>query len=327
MTHIGVGGAGRYKPNIGYLIRNPNAIGSGVSVGGDIEQTGDGVAQAYVRSGSGFSPGGGLDQSSNAHALWNLYTPNVDMSCQIGVADGSGIYFRYKNINNMWRVVVGEYLSNTFTQPDQYVEAQCTGCYLTSYSVTQSEFSYECTSLYSSGTVYGNNYSYCSYGGYSELYNYSRVWKTFCSSSCGCNPTFANEFGCNAKCQDKITRTYYQCTGGSAGSMTPGYTIYTYSPRVHIEYRNGSSTWTNFATINESYSNIAPGGLRVRAVGNSIIVYRGTYGQTSGWTQIGSYSSSLHNDGTFHGIGIAGGKNANSRGVSSGVQGFTLEGI
>jgi hypothetical protein len=324
MSHFGVSGVGRFKPNIGYLQRNPSAIGSGVSVGGDIEQTGTGTPQSYIRSGSGFRPGSSLSQSSECHAIWNLYTPNVDMSSYIGVPDGSGFYFRYKDINRMWRLVMGEYQSSTYYVAPQSTEATCTGCYLTSNSVTQNEFSYECTSLYSSGTVYtSSNYSYCSYGGYSALYKYSRTWQTYCDSSCGCNPTYANLYGCAGKCMKTITRTYYQCTGGSAGSYYAGISVPNYSPRLHLEYRNGSSTWTNFATINLTGGDV--GGLRLRIVGNSIIVYKGTYGSTT-WTQIGSYTSSLHNDGIFHGIGIAS-KNANNRAVSSGIQGFTLEGI
>lgn len=325
MSHFGVGGAGRFRPNIGYLQRNPAALGSGSSIGGDIEEDGSGSANPYIRSGSGFRPGNSLTQTSNSHALWNVYSPNADISSRMLVPDGSGIYFRYKDINRMWRLIMGEYLYDYYTVQAFYQEATCTGCYLTSNSSTQQEYSYECTSIYSSGTVYtSSNYSYCSYGGYSALYQYSRVWKSYCDSSCGCNPTYANLYGCAGKCQDFITRTYYQCTGGQSGTYIAGSQTPNYRPRLFLQYRNGSSTWTNHATINLTTADVS--GIRVRFVGNSIIVYKGTYGQTSGWTQIGSYTSSIHNDGLFHGIGI-GSENPQNRGVSSGIGAFTIEGI
>lgn len=246
----------------------------------------DSGTPSFTSSGSGFSCS--TSNSSNPRGMFQTGTPDVEIRMGCDGSDGSSVYFRRESSTKMWRIGFGDYVSSTYNVQETHVPGSAAYCVLSGYSTHSTKNFCECANIYTGHTVYS---------GQNPSYDYQNFWGGAYSANCGspCSDAY-----CTSQCLLQTKQTYYSCSGGTADYHSPGYSINNYSTRWSLQYRNGSTTWNNVATVNRSV-----GDIKVVARGTSIELYFGSVSSNT-WTLYSTYTDNITaTTGTYHGIGSA----------------------
>jgi hypothetical protein len=235
-----------------------------------------------------------VTNSNHPRGLFNTGTPDVEIRVACDRSDGSAIYFRRESTTRMWRLSFGDYISSTTTIPGHHSPAVASSCTLSGFVSHEQKNFCECANIYTGHTVYsGDNPSY----------DYQNFWGgSGFSAACGraCSTLDYPGDGCTHECLTHTRKAFYTCTGGHGAAHSPGGTVNNYSTRWTLQYRNGSTTWTNVAQVDRSV-----GDMRILARGTQVQVFFGTL-STNSWTLHSTYTDNFTGLGaTYHGVGSA----------------------
>lgn len=256
---------------------------SGSSLSPDLAESDSGTP-SFTSSGSGFSCA--TSNTASPRGMFQVGTPDVEIKVACDRSDGGCIYFRRQSTTKMWRLGFGDYVSSTYSYPGSHTPASAAYCVLSGYSTHSNKNFCECADIYTGHTIYS---------GANPSYDYQNFWGGKYSANCG---STCSDTHCNSQCLLQTRQSYYSCSGGTPESHSPGFSVDNYTTRWSLQYRNGSTSWTNVATVNRSV-----GDLRVVARGSSIEVYFGSVSSNT-WSLYSTYTDSITSTtGIYHGIG------------------------
>lgn len=243
-------------------------------------------------SGTGGGWACNVANSSHPRGLFNTGLRDVEIRVGCDIADGAAIYFRRESTTKMWRLTFGDYLASTQTFQGHHSAGVASSCSLSGYVSHETKNFCECANIYTGHTIYsGDNPSY----------DYQNFWGGGSySAACGQACSAHSGSGCTSECLTHTRKAYYYCTGGHGASHSPGSTVNTYADRWTLQYRNGSTSWTQAAQVNRTV-----GDMRIVARGTSVEVYFGN-NSTNSWTLHSTYTDNFTGStATYHGIGSA----------------------
>jgi hypothetical protein len=266
-----------------YVIKNGT-----VALNPDLAES-EGATPTFTGASGGWTCN--VANSSHPRGLFNTGTPDVEIRVGCDKSDGAAIYFRRESSTKMWRVSFGDYVSSTYSYPGHHTAAVASSCSLSGTVTHEAKNFCECADIYTGHTIYS---------GANPYYDYQNNWGGGgYSSACGqaCSTLGSH---CQHECLTHTSKAFYYCTGGHGASHSPGGSVSNYSTRWTLQYRNGSTTWTNAAQVNRSV-----GDMRIVARGSQVELFFGNI-STGSWTLYSTYTDNFTGLGaTYHGVGSA----------------------